>query len=67
MKQDEGDRPRVTDYSLTNVTCELLASSSCAIKQIDFVLTCVCTVIDHRWRHSVERTKKYGTGRSRVP
>ena len=26
---------------------------------------CVCTVIDHRWRHSVWRTKKY-TRRSRV-
>ena len=27
------------------------------IKQIDFILACVCTVIDHRRRHSVERIK----------
>ena len=27
---------------------------------------CVCTVIDHRWRYSLERTKKYDTRQSRV-
>ena len=27
------------------------------IKQIDFIFLCFCTVIDHRWRHSVWRTK----------
>ena len=27
-------------------------------KQIDFILPCVCTVIDRGWRHSVKRTKK---------
>ena len=31
------------------------------IKQIDFIFACVCTVIDHRWRHSVWRTKSHGT------
>ena len=31
------------------------------IKQIDFILLCVCTVIDHTWRHSVWRTKSHGT------
>ena len=31
------------------------------IKQIDFIFLCFCTVIDHRWRHSVWRTKSYGT------
>ena len=30
------------------------------IKQIDFALACVCTVINHR-RHSVEKTKSHGT------
>ena len=29
--------------------CQLYYS----IKQIDFIFLCVCTVIDHRWRHSV--------------
>ena len=29
------------------------------IKQIDFIFLCVCTVIDHRWRHSVWRTKSH--------
>ena len=28
---------------------------------MDFVLACVCTVIDHRARHSVEKTKRHGT------
>ena len=31
------------------------------IKQIDFIFLCCCTVIDHRWRHSVWRTKSHGT------
>ena len=31
------------------------------IKQIDFIFLCFCTVIDHRWRHSVWRTKSHGT------
>ena len=29
------------------------------IKQIDFIFLCFCTVIDHRWRHSVWRTKSH--------
>ena len=29
------------------------------IKQIDFIFLCSCTVIDHRWRHSVWRTKSH--------
>ena len=29
------------------------------IKQIDFIFLCICTVIDHRWRHSVWRTKSH--------
>ena len=29
------------------------------IKQIDFIFFCSCTVIDHRWRHSVWRTKSH--------
>ena len=28
----------------------------CCIKQIDYIFPCVCTVIDHRRRHSVKRT-----------
>ena len=35
--------------------CQLYYS----IKQIDFIFLCVCTVIDHRWRHSVWRTKSH--------
>ena len=31
------------------------------IKRIDFIFLCFCTVIDHRWRHSVWRTKSHGT------
>ena len=31
------------------------------IKQIDFIFLCFCAVIDHRWRHSVWRTKSHGT------
>ena len=31
------------------------------IKQIDFIFLCFCTVIDHRWRHSVWRTKSHDT------
>ena len=30
------------------------------------MLTCVCSVIDHRWRRNVVRTKKWHTRRSRV-
>ena len=30
-----------------------------SIKQIDFIFLCLCTVIDHRWRHSVWRTKSH--------
>ena len=30
------------------------------------MLPCVCSVIDHRWRHNVVRTKKWYTRRSRV-
>ena len=29
------------------------------IKQIDFIFLCFCTVIEHRWRHSVWRTKSH--------
>ena len=29
------------------------------IKQIDFIFLCFCTVIVHRWRHSVWRTKSH--------
>ena len=29
------------------------------IKQIDFIFLCFCTVIDHRWRHGVWRTKSH--------
>ena len=29
------------------------------IKQIDFIFLCFCAVIDHRWRHSVWRTKSH--------
>ena len=29
------------------------------IKQIDFIFLCFCTVIDHRWRHTVWRTKSH--------
>ena len=36
------------------------------IKQIDSMLPCVCSVIDHRWRQNVVRTKKWHTRRSRV-
>ena len=31
------------------------------IKQIDFIFLCFCTVIAHRWCHSVWRTKSHGT------
>ena len=30
------------------------------------MLPCTCSVIDHRWRQNVVRTKKWHTGRSRV-
>ena len=30
------------------------------------MLPCVCSVIDHRWRQNVARTKKWHTRRSRV-
>ena len=41
--------------------------SYCGIQQIDNIFSaCVRTVIDHRWRHSVQIRKKYETGRSRV-
>ena len=36
------------------------------IKQIDSMLLCVCSVIDHRGRQNVVRTKKWHTRRSRV-
>ena len=32
----------------------------CNIKQRYFIFLCFCTVIDHRWRHSVWRTKSHG-------
>ena len=33
---------------------------------IDSMLPCVCSVIDHRWRQNVVRTKNWHTRRSRV-
>lgn len=36
------------------------------IKQIDSMLPCVCSVIDHRWRQNVVKTKKWHTSRRRV-
>ena len=36
------------------------------IKQIDSKFPCVCSVIDHRLRQNVVRTKKWPTRRSRV-
>ena len=33
---------------------------------IDSILPCVCTLITHRWRQNVVRTKKYATSRRRV-
>ena len=36
------------------------------IKQIDSKFPCVCSVIDHRLRQNVVRTKKWHTRRSRV-
>ena len=35
------------------------------LTNIDLVLASVCTVIDHRLRHNVERTKKYAPRQSR--
>ena len=34
--------------------------------QIDSKLLCVCSVIDHRWRQNVVRTKKWHTRHSQV-
>ena len=36
------------------------------IKQIDSKLPCVCSVIDHRWRQNVVRTKQWHTRRSHL-
>ena len=36
-------------------------------KQIDFKLTCVCSVIDHRWRQNVVRTSVTHSAAPRVP
>ena len=36
------------------------------LTNIDYNFYCVCTVIDHRRRHSVYRTKTYDTKRSRL-
>ena len=35
--------------------------TSSNIQQIDSMLPCVCSVIDHRWRQNVVRTKKWHT------
>ena len=37
-----------------------------SIWQIDSKLQCVCSVIDHRWRQNMVRTKKWHTRRSQV-
>ena len=47
---------------LTNIFCESwhdFCKLYYSIKQIDFIFWGVCTVIDHRWRHSVWRTKSH--------
>ena len=44
-----------------NYTHELLMNLR-SIKQIDFILLCVCTVIDHGGRHSVKTTKSTTQG-----
>ena len=36
------------------------------ILYLDSMLPCVCSVIDHRWRQNVVRTKKWHTRSSRV-
>ena len=39
----------------------------CYIKQIDFMLPCVCSVIDHRGRQNVVRTLVTHSAAPRVP
>ena len=41
-------------------------SSAFTIKQIDFLLPCVCSVIDHRWLQNMVKTKKWHTSRRQV-
>ena len=45
---------------------EIEKAFSYYIKQMDSMLPCVCSVIDHRWRQNVIRTKKWHTRRSQV-
>ena len=47
--------------------CRTFKLLDACIKQVDFVLACVCTVIDyldHRRRHSMGRAKYHGTRRT---
>ena len=44
----------------------LNAVHTSSVLQIDSKLPCVCSVIDHRWRQNVVRTKKWQTSRRRV-
>ena len=56
---------RLTQRDARSQNVVKLSPSYC-IKQIDFILPWVCTLITHRGRQNTVRTKKYATSRRRV-
>ena len=64
IKYPHGWRQLMAWSNLANLFCGFLhhfCQLYYNIKQIDFIFLCFCTVIDHRWRHSVWKTKSHGT------